>query len=305
MRKFDQLGNLMKSVILFGLCLLAVSGTAAAAAKCPFIDVALLNKGLPDGAPWRVMSGGQGECSFTAKDTSVSFGFSHMVSESTEKATEAAKSMKEAVAPTSRVEPLPALGEHGIDYNMKNEAGMPDEKSMFFYGHEGRVGVSGYLNLKNAITAQQRDFAANLIASTLGVAGSARALKKETSCPYFDNDLAKSLLPPGDVTVSIPNKDSCVVSASGSVLMVSVNRNAQNAQAVSNMLKGNGCTVDPLPKFGKVGGIAHHCSGGNPRAQILFVSGDRMFDVTLVPTTEPTQAQRDALVELAAFASKH
>ena len=295
----------MKSVILFGLCLLAVSGTAAAAAKCPFIDVALLNKGLPDGAPWRVMSGGQGECSFTAKDTSVSFGFSHMVSESTKKATEAAKSMKEAVAPTSRVEALPVLGEYGIDYNMKNEAGMPDEKSMFFYGHEGRVGVSGYLNLKNAITAQQRDFAANLIASTLGVAGSARALKKETNCPYFDSDLVKSLLPPGDVTVSIPNKDSCVVSASGSVLMVSVNRNAQSAQAVSNMLKGNGCTVDPLPKFGKVAGIAHHCSGGNPRAQILFVSGDRMFDVTLIPTTEPTQAQRDALIELAAFASKH
>jgi len=295
----------MRSLILLGLFLLAIASTAAVAAKCPFVDAALLNKGLPDGAPWRVMSGGQGECSFVAKDMSVSFGFSHMVSESTEKATEAAKSMKEAVAPTSRVEPQPVLGEYGIDYNMKNEAGMPDEKSMFFYGHNGRVGVSGYLNLKNAITAQQRDFAANLIASTLGVAGSARALKKETNCPYFDNDLVKSLLPSGDVTVSIPNKDSCVVSASGSVLMVSVNRNAQNAQAASNMLKGSGCTVDPLPKFGKVAGIAHHCSGGNPRAQILFVSGDRMFDVTLVPTSEPSDAQRATLIELAEYAAKH
>ncbi len=295
----------MRLMFLLALYLLAAASAVQAATKCPFIDVALLNKGLPDGAPWRVMSGGQGECSFSAKDMSVSFGFSHMVAESAEKATEAAKSMKDAVTPTSRVEALPALGEYGIDYNMKNDKGMPDERSMFFYGHSGRVGVSGYLNLKNAITTQQRDFAANLIASTLGVAGSARALKKETSCPYFEDSLVKSLLPSGDVTISIPNKDSCVVSASGSVLMVSANGSAQSAQAVSNMLKDSGCTVDPLPKFGKVAGIAHHCSGGNPRAQILFVSGGRLFDVTLVPTSEPTEAQRNTLVQLAEFAARH
>jgi hypothetical protein len=87
--------------------------------------------------------------------------------------------------------------------------------------------------------------------------------------------------------------------------MVSVSSSAQSSQAVSNMLKGSGCTVDPLPKFGKVAGIAHHCGGGNPRAQILFVSGGRMFDVTLVPTSEPTEAQRNSLVELAEFAAKH
>jgi hypothetical protein len=294
----------MRSLFLLALYLFVACGTALAATKCPFIDVTLLNKGLPDGAPWRVMSGGQGECSFTAKDTSVSFGFSHMVAQSADKATEAALSMKDAVAPTSRVEPLPALGEHGIAYSMKDAAGTADEKSMFFYGHRGPVGVSGYLNLKRAITVAQRDFAANLIASTLGVASNAKALAKETNCPYFDDALVKRLLPPGDVTISVPDKNSCVVSASGNVLMVSANRSAQSAQAASNMMKGNGCTVDPLPKLGKIAGISHHCNGGNPRAQILFVSGDRMFDVTLVPTGEPTEAQRAALVELAEFAAK-
>jgi hypothetical protein len=295
----------MRLLFLLGLYLLAAGTTALAATKCPFIDVTLLNKGLPDGAPWRVMSGGQGECSFTAKDTSVNFGFSHMVAESTEKATEAALSMKDAVAPTSRVEPLPALGEYGISYGMKDAAGRVDEKSMFFYGHRGPVGVSGYLNLKSAITGEQRAFAANLMASTLGVASNAKALAKETNCPYFDDDLVKRLLPSGDVTISVPNKDSCVVSASGNVLMISVSRSAQSAQAASNMMKGNGCTVDPLPMFGKIAGISHHCGGGNPRAQILFVSGGRMFDVTLVPTGEPTEAQRATLVELAEFAAKH
>jgi hypothetical protein len=295
----------MKISFLLGLTLFAAGSTALAATKCPSIDVTLLNKGLPDGAPWRVLSAGQGECSFMARDTSVNFGYSHMVSASTEKATEAALSMKEAVAPTSRVEPLPVLGEHGIAYNMKNDAGMPDEKSLFFYGHRGALGVSGYLNLKNAITTQQRDFAANLIASTLGAASSAKAMAKESHCPYFDDDLVKRLLPAGDVTISVPSKDSCVVSASGSVLMVSVNRSSRAAEAAVNTMKDNGCTVDPLPKLGKIAGISHHCTGGNPRAQIQFVSTGRAFDVTLVPTAEPTEAQRATLIEMAEFAGKH
>jgi hypothetical protein len=295
----------MRTSFLLGLILLAAGSTALAATKCPSIDISLLNKGLPDGAPWRVMSGGQGECSFMAKDTSVNFGFSHVVSESAQKATEAALSMKDAVTPTSRVEALPLLGEHGIAYNMKNEAGMPDEKSMFFYGHRGALGVSGYLNLKNAITTQQRDFAANLIASTLGAASSAKAMAKETNCPYFDDALVKRLLPAGDVTISVPSKDSCVVSASGSVLMVSVNRSPRAAEAAANTMKDNGCTVDALPKLGRIAGISHHCSGGNPRAQIQFVSSGRAFDVTLVPAAEPTETQRATLIELAEYAAKH
>lgn len=298
-------GNHVRTLFLIGLYLLVAGSTALAATKCPFIDVTQLNKGLPDGAPWRVMSGGQGQCSFSAKDTSVSFGFSHMVAESTEKATESALSMKDAVAPTSRVEPIPALGEYGIGYSMKDDTGRFNETSMFFYGHRGPVGVSGYLNLKGAISVAQRDFAANLIASTLGVASNAKALAKETTCPYFDDVPVKRLLPVGDVTISVPNRDSCVVSASGSVLMVSATRSSQAAQAVSNMLKGNGCTVDPLPQLGKIAGISHHCTGGNPRAQIQFVSTGRMFDVTLVPTSEPTEAQRATLIELAEFAAKH
>lgn len=291
---------------LLGLYLLLACGTALAATKCPLIDVALLNKGLPDGAPWRAMSGGQGECSFMgAKDTGQSFGFAHMVAESAPKATAAALSMKDAVVPTSRVEPLPVLGEYGIAYGMKDEGGQVNDKSVFFYGHRGAVGVSGYLNLASVITVAQRDFAANLIASTLGVASSAKAMAKETNCPFFDEAMVKRLLPAGDVTISVPNKTMCVVSASGAVLMVSANASPQSTQAVANMLKDNGCTVDVLPQLGKVAGISHHCTGGNPRAQVLFVSGGRMFDVTLVPTSEPTDAQRATLVELAGYAAKH
>jgi len=287
---------------LVGASVLAASDAAMAAAKCPSIDLALVNKGFAEGAPWRVMSGGTGECSFSGADTSINLGFSHMVSESAEKATESAISMHDAVAPTSRIEPLPVLGEHGFAYNMKGDGGKVDETSMFFYGHRGPVGVSGYLNLKTPITAAQRDLAANLIAQTLAVAGKPKALAKESNCPYFDGALIARLLPPGDVVISMPNANMCIVSAAGTVITLSVTKGAQATQAATNMLKGDGCSVEPQPRLGKTAGLLHHCSAGNPRAEVIFADGGRMFDLTYVPAAEPTQEQRATLLELARFA---
>jgi hypothetical protein len=285
-----------------GAVLLAASGAAVAATKCPAIDLALVNKGFAEGAPWRVMSAGTGECSFSGADTSINLGFSHMVSESAEKATASAISMQEAVAPTSRVEPLPVLGEHGFSYSMKGDAGKVNETSMFFYGHRGPVGVSGYLNLRTPITAAQRDLAANLIAQTLAVASKPKALAKESNCPYFDSALIARLLPAGDVVISMPNANMCIVSAAGTVITLSVTKGAQATQAATNMLQGNGCSVDPQPRLGKTAGLLHHCSAGNPRAEVIFADSSRMFDLTFVPTAEPTQEQRATLLELAQFA---
>ena len=178
---------------MIGAVLLAMSGAAIAAQKCPVIETSMVDKGF-GGGPWRVMSGGPGECSFMAADTSVNFGFSHMVSESAPLAQKAAVEMREAIAGNSVVVPMPALGDEGFAYQTKNDAGEIDQKSLFFYGHRGSVGVSGYLNLAGAITPAQRDFAANLIAGTLGVATNAKALAKETDCPYLDDALVKKLL---------------------------------------------------------------------------------------------------------------
>ena len=71
------------------------------------------------------------------------------------------------------------------------------------------------------------------------------------------------------------------------------------------MLKDGGCTVDTLTHLGKGAGIAHHCSTGNPRAEVLFVTGSRMFRLLYVPAAEPSADDRATLVELAKFAAKH
>jgi hypothetical protein len=293
----------MKQSLFAALLLLLANTASFAASKCPSIETWMVDKGFSEAGPWRVMSGGPGQCSFTTKNSSVNFGFSHMVSKSAEAATAAAIEMRQAVAGTSLVVPIPSLGENGIAYQQKKQDGTVDRTSMFFYGHRGSVGVSGYLNLKGPITPAQRDLAANLIAGTLGVASSPKALAKESNCRYLDANLVKRLLPTGDMASIVPDANNCVVSAGGSVITVSVTKDARGWAAAEHMLKEGGCTVEPLPNLGKGAGIAHHCSKGNPRAEVMVVSASRMFRLLYAPATEPTADDRATLVELARVAA--
>ncbi|MEO5559414.1 MAG: hypothetical protein ABIO49_06375 [Dokdonella sp.] len=285
------------------LCLLAMN-TAVAAQKCPAFDASMLDKGISQATPWRVVSGGAGECSFMTANTSINFGFNHIAGESVEAAKAAAVEMREAVAGKSVVVPAPSLGEEGFVYQPKNDAGDIDPTSMFFYGHRGSLNVSGYLNLKDAITAAQQDFIANLLASTLGAATDPKALAKETNCPYLDAALVKRLLPAGALSTSVPDANNCVVSTAGKVIVVAVTKSARSRQMAELALKNAACTVDTLPKLGTAAGIAHHCSEGNPRAEVTFASGSRMFKFMFLPTIEPSADERGALVELAEFAAR-
>lgn len=291
-----------RSQLLSVFLLLAITAPAAAQ-KCPAIETYLVDRGFAELAPWRVVSGSTAECSFMTRNTSINFGFSQMVAASAEAAAAAAADMRQAVVGTSQMEPMPSLGEKGFAYQPRKDNGQVDRASMFFFGHRGRVTVSGYLNLKEAITPAQRDLAANLIASSLGVATNPRALAKETTCRYLDADLVKRLLPPGDVSTIVPDANNCVVSAGGSVITVAVVKDARGWPAAERMLKTDGCTVETVGKLGKGAGIAHHCGSGNPRAEVLVVTGGRMLRVLFAPPADPSAEQREVLVELARFAA--
>ncbi|MEO5627043.1 MAG: hypothetical protein ABIQ70_13635 [Dokdonella sp.] len=293
----------MKRTWIMSVIGLLVMNTAVAAHKCPSIDASLLDKGIFQATSWRVVSGGAGECSFMTANTSINFGFNHIASESTEAATAAAVEMREAVAGKSVVVPTPSLGEQGFIYQPKNDVGKVDPTSMFFYGHRGSLNVSGYLNLKDAITPAQQEFIANLLASTLGAATDPQALAKEAQCPYLDAALVKRLLPSGALSTSVPDANNCVVSTDGKVIVVAVTKSARSRQMAENALNNANCTVEALPKLGTAAGIAHHCSEGNPRAEVTFAAGGRMFKLMFLPSAEPSPDERDALVELGQFAA--
>ncbi|MEO8485757.1 MAG: hypothetical protein ABI585_05400 [Betaproteobacteria bacterium] len=292
----------MASWVVGGFLLL-MGPASFAAQNCPAVATRMLDKGFAGAAPWRVVSGGAAGCSFMTRTTSVNFGFNHLVTTSAEGASTAATDMRKAVAATSVVEPMLSLGENGFTYQVKQANGQVDRTSMFFYGHRGGVNVSGYLNLADAITPAQRDLAGNLIAGTLGIATNPKALAKATTCRYLDATLVQRLLPADDLSTIVPDANNCIVSAGGKVITVAVTKVARGGATAERLLKSEGCTVDSLPALGKGAGIAHHCRTGNPRAEVLLLTGSRMMRLLFAPTAEPSADDRAALVELARFAA--
>lgn len=296
----------MKAQVLIGLGLLVCSAAAPAVEKCRSLDVAKLNKAIPLAAPWRVSGGGNGSCSFEAGGSANSFGFSQTVDASADKAEASVGDSKQSIRADNSVNDETNLGVNGFSYSVKLPSGEVNDKSVFLFGHRGSIEISGYLNLPKAVTPAQRQAAAQLMFDSMAIAENSKALAKASNCPYFDSALIKRLLPFDDLAIAVPGPGSCVVSAAGNVVMIGVSAGSNNAaQAVGNMLKDSGCTVEQLPRLGKPAGIAYACKGGNPRAQILFIAKGRMFDLSFVPTQEPTAEQRSSLVELAEYAAAH
>ena len=296
----------MKARVLIGLGLLFCSAAASAAEKCRSLDVAKLNKAIPLAAPWRVSGGGNGSCSFEAGASGNSFGFSQTIDASADKAAASVGESKQGIGKDNRVNDETTIGANGFSYSVKLPSGAANDKSVFLFGHRGSVEVSGYLNLPKAVTPAQRQAAAQLMFDSMKIAENSKALAKASNCPYFDMALIEQLLPFEDLSIAVPGPGSCVVSAAGNALMISVSSGGNDpAQAIGNMLKDSGCTVEQLPRLGKPNGIAYACKSGNPRAQILFIAKGGMFDLSFVPTQEPTAEQRATFIELAEYAAAH
>ena len=297
----------MKAQVLIGLGLLACSAVVSAAEKCRSLDLAKLNKAIPLATPWRIDGGGNGSCSFSAGGGSAnSFGFSQTIDASADKAEVSVGDSKKVIAADNRVNDETTLGANGFSYSVKLPSGVANDKSVFLFGHRGSVEISGYLNLQKAVTPAQRQAATQLMFDSMKIAENSKALAKAEKCPYFDMALIQQLLPSDDLAIAVPGPDSCVVSAGSSAVIISVTRGTNNAaQAIGNMLKDSGCTVEQLPRLGKPNGIMYACKGGNARAQILFMAKGGFFDLSFVPTQEPTAEQRATLIELAEYAAAH
>jgi len=295
----------MKAHVLISLGLLVCSVTASAAQKCSSLDLAKLNKAIPLAAPWRTSGGGNGSCSFEG-GSGISFGFSQTIDASADKAEASVGDSKKIIGADNRISEETTIGKNGFSYSVKLPSCVPNDKSVFLFGHRGSVEISGYLNLQKAVTPAQREAAAQLMFDSMKIADNSKALAKAEKCPYFDMALIQQLLPSDDLSIAVPGPDSCVVSAGSSAVIISVTRGTNNAaQAIGNMLKDSGCTVDQLPRLGKPNGTMYACKGGNPRAQILFMAKGGFFDLSFVPTQEPTAEQRATLIELAEYAAAH
>jgi hypothetical protein len=278
---------------------LALTPGVLLAAECGWLATGELDRLLPELAPWSVITGGEvGSCQFLSRAGGPPniFGANQMVQASAAAATDFVQGLRTETEKSYEVTAEPVLGEQGFVYRAREEG--EGGRSIFYVGHRGSVAVLGTLTLQHAVTADEHAAGAELMQAALGVADDETALAAASDCPWLDAGALAPMLPGGGVTQQTFGENSCLAQdAAGAVVMVSV----QEAIPALVASRGGGCTWEAVPTLGEDAALGYSCSEGNPRATLRMVVGDRLIEYNLVPGAEPTEAQRQALLDMAAL----
>lgn len=170
-------------------------------------------------------------------------------------------------------------------------------------GHRERVVVMGSMIFQKPITKAQREAGETLLHSAFALADDEKGLAAARRCSWFDAALVRKLLRSDDATEQVFGSSSCLANAGERIVMLAVVESEDAETLAGNMgaMAGGGGKSEPLADLGRSASLQHSCTEGNPRAVVRFVSGARMFEVSLIPGSEPTKDDRALLIELAKY----
>ncbi|HEU5161712.1 MAG TPA: hypothetical protein VFV54_01070, partial [Thermoanaerobaculia bacterium] len=243
-------------------------------------------------------------CKFTSNPTEPPniVGVTQMVKDSAEEARAFVAELKDAMAESYAVGAAPALGEKAFVYRPK-PGSSEAERSMWFVGHRQQVVVMGSMIFQKPITKAQREAGEALLLSAFALASDEKGLAAARRCSWFDAALVRKLLRSDDVTEQVFGASSCLANAGDRIVMLAVveSEDAETVAANVGAMAGGGCKSEPLADLGRAATLQHSCTEGNARAVVRFVSGARMFEVSLIPGSEPTKDDRALLIQLAKY----
>lgn len=271
-----------------------------AAEECGWLPTKDVDAALPDFAPWRVMTGGAaGSCTFVGSGGPNIFGANQMVKASPAEATSLVRGMRTEMEKSYTVARHKELGAEAFSYRSKPDpkSGESDDRSIFFAAHQGRIAVTGMLNLGTAVTPDHVAGATKLIQAALAIDKDPAALAAAANCPWFATDVLKKLLPGKDFSQQTFGSNSCMAQAGGSVVLVSIIETNNPEQVMEN--SGGGCKREAVAELGDTAEMLWPCEGGRPHAKLRYLNGKRMIEYSLAPGREPTAAELKLLIELA------
>lgn len=290
--------------------LLLLAGTPAFAEECRMISLEQLNAALPHYAPWTLYSGGTGGCRFEGEyeGTRLNYAalsFTQQFHPSRQVATSILDSIRKESAKSFKLQPVTIPGaDPGSFFAAHEENGEP-RNSMMWYVQAGRAIILGsFTPAVDAPSALSEETALmDLLKRVVADTRNPVTAQQAAQCPYFDEALIRKLIPGKKVSMERFGENSCMAKNEKNAVVV-LSRSANiDARVAENLLRSaaTGCTFEPQPSLGEYGGISHHCSSGNLRADVVFYKDDSHFSLSLSTNGEPTGKQREYLIELARF----
>lgn len=245
------------------MCLL---GGAASAQDCVWLPAAMLDRAIPELAPWHAYSVGQARCDF-ASERAVPRHFAtveRVLHDSPEAARAAVRGMKGALSSLFTAEPVPTLGSAAF-LGVTPIAG---GELLSLTGHRDRLYVQLKLGFPSGITAAHREAGLGLAGQALGTSGQMAATEDLPQCPHLDVALLAQRMVA--VRVSLPRDGTCVIRAGTQVLHVERERQTQAEDLIQYLIE-DACNTQPLPALGAAARLVWGCGEGT---RLLHAEGD-------------------------------
>ena len=245
------------------MCLL---GGAASAQDCAWLPAAMLDRAIPELAPWRAYSVGQARCDF-ASERAAPRHFAtveRVLHDSPGAARAAVHEMKNALSSLFAAEPVPKLGSEAF-LGVTPIAG---GELLSLTGHRERLYVQLKLGFPSGITAAHREAGLDLAGQALGTSRQMATTEDLPQCPHLDVALLAPRM--AAVRVSLPRDGTCVIRAGTQVLHVERERQTQAEDLIQYLIE-EGCSTQPLPPLGAAARLVWGCGEGT---RLLHAEGD-------------------------------
>ncbi len=294
----------MPGSALAALSLLLLSAPLFPTEGCGWLPTRDVDAALPELAPWGVMHGGAaGECTFVSMSGPPHlFGARQRVEASAQEAASVVRGMREETAASYEVVAAKGLGAEAYTYRPKGEL---SDRMIFFVAREGRVVVEATLSLQVPVGPGHIEGATRLVRAAAAIDRDRVALAALTSCPWFNTDVLKKLLPGEGFRQQSLGSEACLAMAGGSdVQLIAVEvpgEPGHQAELFARMF-GGGCSHEPIALLGPLSEIRWACQRDREGAMVRYISGNRLIMYIFSPGREPTAAERGLLIELATSA---
>jgi hypothetical protein len=293
----------------FASVALLLAGAPAFAADCSIVSPQQVDSALPEYAPWHLYSGGPGGCRFEgtykgSRKNHAVLSFSQQFHASSKAATDILNSVRKRSEKDYKLKQLKLPSVEPGSFLSSTDADGTPHHSMFWHVQVGQAIIIGSFSPPSGAPGATNNEAA--VTSLLKIAvfdtRSPVTMEQSSQCPYFDDAALRKLIP-GKLTVERFGENSCLASNDKNAMVLLSRSNNINTRTAENMLRSvaSGCSFDRQASLGEYGGISHHCTSGNPRADVVFHKGNSYISISLAPNGEPTAKQREHLIELAQF----
>jgi len=284
---------------------------AHAQSACELVSLADVEKQFPAYGPWKLNQGGVGACSFEGvieyerrSYMMVLLKINLQFKANAAEASKFVKMMATTMATPNNLTKSASLGEDGFFYQPKS--GTKD--AIWWVARDDKAVSMGTFMVQAADELSKEDIRSLTEVIRLGLRSSKNKgmAEKTATCPYFDRNAVNRLFENTTAKIEQYGENSCLASAKENKAALVFSRlitdSPEQAQMMAKASTGGGCTVETTAELGASGAIAYACSGGRPRAELLFTEGNAFIRISYTSEKEPSVTQRKNLLGLGLFA---